>query len=496
MSNFIQAIKKISTEKLIREFADISIEMYKKDNFLCNLIVPNIKRYDGKKVFTQLSPWDIHRIQYHSIFNSNDYRNSNKEYPIGQIVHLYRKFEEDDSRTEYLKDAEWHDVNKYIFGMISEQALYQDKSWITSNFNRNYHILVGSNNIVRKLTIGLNEIINEKFGWSVNEYISIQLFVCVLCGFGCEPLALLKKNNANKKNTVLTKSNVERFIKYYSCNYKDVRASNLQMNIFYSKPFIHTDNTKAYVLSNYYLVLWMISNSIYWLIRDYYKELDSNEFVNAFGIMFEDYLKELAAKFLLPGKWQVIEKSKTKSADFIFDFEDAVLVVEQKSSLMHLSVKQQNPDLAAFNDFYNKVVCKAYKQLKTTSEELKLSKPIIKIILLYENIGNTGLFEASFPYIFSSNENYFIMTIHELEIMFYLWSTDKYKCRNLLRIMLTERKDKIISKYYITEIYKEMGLYSQDIKVYEIDYYKLAFENLENELNKLKVVGDEIIWED
>ena len=484
MKNFIQTIKGISTEKLIHQFAEISIDMCKKQEYLHDIDVPIFQGFVRRVMTVKLSAWDIHGIQYHAICNSNDYRNSITDYTIGQIVDLYRQFENEESPAEDLRKADLSGVFKILFGMVSEQLPFQNMGWIYENFNRNFHILVASDKVNRNLKIGLEQIIIEKFGWSINEYISVQLIVYWLCMQHSDPLTAQEEIYRKQNDTVLTKKNIEKYIKYYSCNYGDVRHSPIKKQIFYSKPFIHTDKSGTYIASNCYLVLWMISNSVYWLMRDYYNDLGSQEFVNAFGIMFEDYLKELAGKHFLPEQWKVIPTIKKKSADFYFDLEDAILVIEQKSSLIRLSVKQQTPDLDALNKFFANAITEAYKQIQATCTEIKLSKPIIKIILLYETIENISLIEAALPEVFGIDDSCYIMTILELDIMFHLWSTDRDRCLELLQKMMTGKKEEAMHSCSISKIYSDMGLYTLHGIARELNYFQIALENLGKELGK------------
>lgn len=484
MKNFIQTIKGISAEKLIHQFAEISVDMCKKQEYLRDIDVPIIQGNMKRIMTVQLSAWDIHGIQYHAICNSNDYRNSITVYTAGQIVDMYRQFENQESPAEELQKADLSGVFKILFGLVSEQLPFQNMGWIYENFNRNYHILVASDKVNRNLKIGLEQIIRENFGWSIDEYISVQLIVYWLCMQHCDPLTAPEKIYRKQNETVLTKENIEKYIKYYSCSYGDVRHSPIKKQIFYSRPFIHTDKSGVYIASNCYLVFWMISNSLYWLIRDYYNDLGSQEFVNAFGTMFEDYLKELAGKHFQPEQWRVIPIMKKKSADFYFDLEDAILVIEQKASLIRISAKQQTPDLNALNNFFANAITGAYKQIQATCSEIKLSKPIIKIILLYETIENTHLIEAALPEIFGTDDSCYIMTILELEILFHLWSTDKDKCLELLLKMLSGKKEDTMHSCSISKIYKDMGLYALHGIARELDYFEKALENLGKELDK------------
>ena len=203
--------------------------------------------------------------------------------------------------------------------------------------------------------------------------------------------------------------------------------------------------------------------------------------------MFEDYLKELSEKYFSKDQWHVIplsNKKNTKSADFYFDLGDAIFIIEQKSSLIRLTAKQQVPDLNALNKFISNTLVEAYEQIQSTCKQLNISKPIIKVILLYETIPNIGLIETAVPEIFEKDDNCYIMTILEVEILFYLWLVDKKKCSELIQKMIISKKGDILHSGNITKIYKDMNLYALHGIGRELTYFQSALENLGKELGK------------
>ena len=89
-------------------------------------------------------------------------------FPLNVILHgfihrqiqvkLYRGYENEHSNSEYIKDAKWSDICKFMMGMSYEQFKYQNLAWTYQNFSRNYHILLGSSKINRDKIIDINEI--------------------------------------------------------------------------------------------------------------------------------------------------------------------------------------------------------------------------------------------------------------------------------------------------------------------------------------------------
>lgn len=137
-----------------------------------------------------LSAWEIPDMAYTSICYANDYRKKVVvKDEIGHIVNLYRGYVDDKPGNEYLKDAELADVFKYLMGITSEQFRHEALGWVIQNFNRNYHMLLGTAKICRDKIININEIVQEIFGISVDELLAIELIIMWLCSKHANPLS-------------------------------------------------------------------------------------------------------------------------------------------------------------------------------------------------------------------------------------------------------------------------------------------------------------------
>ena len=141
-----------------------------------------------------LLAWDIPNMAYLSIINANDYRkNIMTEEMAGIGVNLYRGYENKYSGSEYLKNARLPDLHKYVMGMSYEQFKYENPEWVYQNFNRNYHILIGSLSINRDGLVDANMITKEIFEFTVEETLALEwavLWLCYNCPF---PLSLPEK---------------------------------------------------------------------------------------------------------------------------------------------------------------------------------------------------------------------------------------------------------------------------------------------------------------
>ena len=297
MKDFITEIKKIKTDALIYKFSEISIEMFRGVQYIKTVEMPVVRYGKLQKMSVQLSAWDIPNIAFLSVRYSNDYRQADKVASIEQLVDLYRKYENEHSAAEKIKESEINSVFRFVLGMSAEQFQYQNLQWIFEKFNRDYYILVAAKNFEHRNIIDTNAIVKEVFGYSADDYVAILLMIYWLCSQCPDPLSAPERIYCRKENTILTTENITRFIDYYSCDYKGLRSNSLGKQLFYSKPFIKTQRHGMYLAVSMYLVAMMVGNGLYWLVRDYYFKQHTQMFVNAFGLLFEDYIKDLASNY-------------------------------------------------------------------------------------------------------------------------------------------------------------------------------------------------------
>lgn len=482
MKDFISEIRKINTDGLIYKYSEISIDMFKNNQCVRKVEIPVLRYGRRKKLIVQLSAWDIPDIVFLSVKESNDYRNADKVASIEQLVDLYREYDKEHSSGESIKNADADGAFRVILGMTAEQFLYQNLWWIFEKFNRDYYILLAATDFEHRTEIDVDAVVKEVFGYSADDYIAILLMVFWLCMQHPDPLSAPESLYCKKENTIFTKENITGFIEYYSCTYKELREHPLGKQLMYSKPFIKTQRHSMYLSVSMYLIAMMVGNGLYWLVRDYYFKQRTQKFVNAFGLLFEDYIKDLAANYCEPSEWKVLSTGSKKGADFIFDFGEFQMLIESKSSILKLDVKQQVPNLKSADTFFNNTISESYEQLNSSYEQLKdnVNVPIIKIILLYDEFSNTAIIETSIREIFEKDIFCFVMTIRELEMLFYIHCNDKIKEQQIKDRLLDyirsgERKN-------IGAIFDELSIYENPHLDGDMDYFSKIMQHFENNL--------------
>lgn len=482
MSDFISEIRKIPARDVIRNLSERSIVMFKSGKSELPLkLLCNIKGVQ-KLVDIPLWAWDIPSIEFLSVKYSNDYRISRKKPQLGQLVNSYRGYENEQQVIPPKADS--NIIFRCILGMTSEQFLYQELWKLFEKFNRDYHILLAAKGYKHREGFDINVITRATFGISADDYIAVLLIVFWLCSQHPNPLDapenLYRKNDA----TVLTKKNIAKFVEYYSCTYEELRESTLGKQLLYSKPFIKTSNG-TYLSSSLFLVAMIIGNGLYWLARDYYFKQNSFYFVNAFGEIFEDYIDELASQYMQTGKWQKIPEGDEKSADYLFEFKNLKMLVECKTSLLALDAKQQTPNIANLNKYFEHTIRESYEQLNSSYSKFAPSSkvPIIKVILLYDEFSNTAIIEQSMTDIFDCDRLCYVMTISEFEILLYNHKNNQTKSAQIISQILQnntqEQKQSFGSILDKLSLYNNNGHFEGDMNYFYklLDHFGIQLED-------------------
>lgn len=483
MKDFVSEIKKIPTSRVLYTLSDISIDMFKKQEYRRDVLVERIKNGIVKRGTVLLLGWDIQNMAYLSVKHSNDYRNSSKAISVPETINLYRAYDNKHSSSEELRKSDIDGVFRILMGMTSEQFLFQQPGLIFEKFNRDYYILMAAEHFEHHDQLNVNTIVEDTFGYSANDYVAILMVVFWLCNQSPTPLSVLDRIKLTNGSKLLSKENLYRFIQYYACTYDELRESMLGKQLLYSKPFIKTQKTGSYITSNMFLVALTMGNGLYWLVRDYYMKKKSQHFVNTFGLLFEDYIHDLARKYCDESEYRKLSQGTKKGADFLLDLGILQFLIEAKSAVLPLPVKQQVPDVEQANSFFLKTIEEAYEQLQSSYTQIigETSKPTIKIILLYDDFSNTAIIQKAATGIFDNDTQCFMMTIRELEILLYLHRNDYERSKAVCQRILEQTKVEM-NRESICGIYESLEIYENPHLSGEMDYFQGLLKHFEKQL--------------
>ena len=389
-----------------------------------------------------IQSWSLIDLAYYSIVFSNDFRGkkieqSNEFYVMTVAVDNYREREE----KEWLDSLSGNNPEFffYLWGFAGEQFKFQSLKAFDS-LGRDLYIIFEVSKKCSK-QYDFNRCVEEEVGVGWKDVVTSLLLAWLgytrcntmeqiidMCGFASE-----------KKRCVF-----EKVISYYTTSYHEVRNSPLKRQLLYAKPFVKTQRNEVIGLGPY-LNLSVLEHSIFWILRNYFQKQETNkqEFTNYFGECFEQYFMELLQLYVDGNSFKKIPEKEKRRADWKIRLGKYNFLIEQKSSVMMLSVKQQNTDVKAYEQYVKKTVIEAIEQLNSTESDFNEGQ-YIKVILLYEDYIKAELLDAVFglPECTVENDHLFwLMTIDEMERLLWLYKNNK----TVFMRIIEEKVDREIS---------------------------------------------------
>ena len=482
MNDFLDILKRINVDELLTVLSEESIKMGVEYSKTCPIWIKRRTLFQKENIL--LTAWDVLDIAYYAVCNGTEIKNNNK-VSIGCIVNLYRGFFDEQTKMEYLKECSMEDVARTFLGMTAEQFRFQKMNLCFEQFNRNYHLLVTINKKTNRYYIDIPKAIESILDMTVEEYIFALLIVWWLASKTPLPMSGGSWEYIKSEKCDIEDKKVKKVIQYYCCTYNEVKTTSIGRQLFYAKPFIKNEKNDSVVTVSYQLVTMLMGSGLYWIARDYYLKKQSSHFINSFGLIFEDYIKELANKYCLANEWEIIPQGKKKGADYIFHFNSLSMLVESKSSLLKLNVKQQVPNLLSVKEFFEKTINEAYLQLNQSFEHFKdkVGNKIIKVILLFDEFSNLAIIEKSHEKIFQNDNSCFVMTIRHFEILLYLYANDKIGFAKLVNEIFSSIES-CSPKRNMDEIYEKLKLEENKHLSEGMDYFQLMLDGLRTKLKK------------
>lgn len=382
--------------------------------------------------------WGLIDLAYYSIKYSNDYRGKNIEddselYLLAKAVDGYIE-----KRMQGIVDNVEENPTEfmlYFWGFAGEQLKAERLGKVLSNAGRELYMLFESSKGINfPEEISISEIVLAETGYSWEQILSALTFAWF---YFKENDIWLDDCTLIKDNDFLRNIDIKSILQRYAGDYKEIRESKNGRQFFYTKPYVMSQ--KGEILSiNTYLNVFIYEHCILWIVREYYRKREDTRFISYFGKCFEEYFKELLETYLKSNEYEKIPEKKIKSADWKIEVCGYKFLVEQKSSLMMLSIKQQETDVEALKKYSLNTIIKAVKQLDITEETYGDGK-YIKIILLYDDYLKPEVLDQIFLLDDCCVENdsfYWLATIRELEMLFSL-------CENQRELFIKVIEEKI-----------------------------------------------------
>lgn len=475
---YVLFANQFSLESIIAAISRLTFDMFKNGSEIYDKIHINknyIEYVNGirKRYKIMIIQWKLVEMMYYVIANHNS--SSDTAINDHEFLKLYMLFfswnqKEEGKAVKRTKE----DIFLRVYGLFGEQKRYQDYLEFKDNFSRECYILedISKQKSDRyKGNFDIKAEIEGIFSMDINR-LKIALYSLTMIFLSINYYVDKSFKMDDILPQIITDEEKEKLLKYYSVSIDEIKESQVKQQIFYSKPFIRF-NDKYFSVSPF-LAIFMFENFEYWAIRDKYKDSKDTRFVEDFGVYFENYIAEVFSNCLDISQYKRIEENaNAKRADWMFTIGEYTFLVEQKSNMSSIKIKQQLTDLEELKKYMFRCWGKAVKQLNETEKALKLRDPI-KIILVYDDYYKAECLDEFFR-IAKDEENdgrYWLVNKTDFEILLYTYKNNpdnffnivKEKCRDELNGVRTSREFKhyfLEQGISINEYLTTFGIYNK-----------------------------------
>ena len=480
---FFLYAQNFTLESMLKEISYCAFNIYKNpDNYMGEFATKKSysvqigkAKVNGHCLIAQT--WLIDMI-YALIINKNY---GCKSINHNETLHLKALYNDYSNALDGYRIRNAQDAFLNVYGFFGEQKRFQSRHEFIEEFAREKYILdiISKKNHPQNIyNINVEKDILEATGFSSDDFSALMFLLFAYFSCSCH---IVKKDSINieLKNSLFSSGNFINILDKYSITIDGIRTSNLKRQVFYTHPIIKIDD--IYIASNPFLLLSLFANSNYWVLRNLYmhKERDKQKFVNAFGCFFEIYVEELLNNCINNYSFEKIpEERNQKRADWYLNIDGTELLVEQKSGLSLLGIKQNQTDIEMMKKHIVKNWGEAVKQLDNTQKARKMKNPI-KIILVYEDYYKSECLDELFELDKSlvNDKKYWLVTIREFEMLLTICRDDL----ELFRLIVNEKNDS-----EITHSNQGRDL-SQFFEKHNIHKNKYLYDfNIMDEWNKIK----------
>lgn len=438
MNELERKIRKYKLDELLLLLAKQSREIFQNNTYMKKI---EWKRSLGKSLLQKahqvLPAWGLADLSYLAIKNSNDYRPVNPtEDDVYKLNNILAGITNNEAESK-MAEIDQEDIRTHIlFGLSQKQFWYQDiirsrESFY--NFLRYYVLLYEIPKFFPEIKQPNDDLI-ESTGFDIKSF-SQLLMAGWSHNMNKSPVIGMKvTEDLTRKIPIITEPNLKRCLAFFTADYGYYRKPNFQNNPLFFKPIVKTDTGKLIIQDSF---IWArkFYEGIYWIIRDKYMKENSRAFTSNFGKYYERYVEEFLGYYLAHNFYEKVHGIENeKRADWLVYTKKYILVIEQKSCLMTIALKNEYPPILLL-DKYLENFKDAFLQIAGSVESLgKVEKKIIKLVLHFETfyVGEIVIKERVNRLckdIVNDLSNYFFIDTFEFEELIQVLSDDE-ECFN------------------------------------------------------------------
>lgn len=491
---YINIIRKFTTCELLEYFSKKSIEAYqngKKGFTICDVPYYNKNGLKGIVKGFCYGQWELVQICYNSIRFSNDYRG--KTVDESDYFNLLNENKIYDETIEVV-DEDALKLFEHMQCLSNIQFDFQTLNTVTK-FNRMYQILVTINKNTKYnqteevCYIDIEKEFKKITNIQLNKFIDIYFFLILLSSTrkNTNIFDIIKDLEFDVSKLGFSKDDIVNVIELLSKDYEFYKNTD-NWNLLRFYPIVKTNKGENnYIITNIFSLMLSFPESIYWIIRNHYCELNCSDFTTYFGNSFEYYVQEIFEFYKINcQKLKVSKKQSIQMPDWKVETDKYIFLIEQKSSLFPIDTRTSSKKerFEKLEQYFNKSLVKGFNQLNSFKID-NTQKTIIRICLTFEKIymeeNAKRIIEEKMTFSSDINLNW-IVNIDEFEILMKILSENEEEFNKIIekRIYLEVTEDKTGRNFE-----KLLAGHKYDYANKVLNHFNFLGDNLKNKLKNV-----------
>lgn len=333
-------------------YLELSLYLANKNKFeLLKAISEDIRKKANKYLFSEKTTWvqnlvDID-LEENTIFSCERFNELIKLV----LINASDKLDVQDKnllakcKALYIKDFAKEPISSnYIYpemySIFVRQFSNGFKGLIFDEFSRTYQYMIL---LKEEKSLNLTNSFIEKYDMSVEEVFETLYIICIIVSFTKEYSNIFSEGGENLLSESVWK-HIQSLLNFLSCQDNDLLNNNLLLNKF----FLKTQN--KYLCLNAFALINYMSNGVYWIARDIYRDKNDCQLIKTFGEKtFPKYIETIFS-------YNSISYQNLDSNNALFDVNHdlhADYLIESSKYILIIEAKSTHPPISLRNDIIN-----------------------------------------------------------------------------------------------------------------------------------------------
>lgn len=483
---FFREISKYETGMFLQVYANLNSEVYKhkysNDNDLFHIKLADYGLAPSGVL--HLNHWTIRDIIFQKFrrghVDGNGLKSEILQRELYRLIGLYNDYENELSKKNLKGDS----VFFLLYG-IAEQQFRGQINIFQIDKKRNDIIF---NKLDTENFFDVELIVNETLGMTRQEFRLIMMILLsgLLSQSAINPYRLKIDPDVFDETEIPNLwEKYNRVIKYYTVTKDFVIFNNLNLTRY---KYLFVEYGETCVLADGYMLEEKFADAELWLAREFYQEKEDvygkGYFPNRFGILFERYIEYVAKQEGITDRLFNINNPDNmkrffntivgNKVDYVLETEGYRLIIECKSGIKPVAVKDAYTNVEALLNFMKRVFDKGAGQINTAIQNSReTEKIIVGVIVHAEKAFMKSRIKQTYLTISKQEEfkDILLFDIHDFEILMSLLKENPVATDEIIHDYINNETDEQLDFIQVVERKYRPSSFLDDVELFEEDEF-------------------------